>query len=699
MRKPKLYLTIRLLLLLLTASLGQLQVSAQNIEFIKQNFPDKKEEFKLALKALNAGDDSYKRGKPGYAQALENYLKAYAFNPKNADLNFKIGMCYLGSVNKPIAASYLESAMQLDPEVDPQIQYKLARAYHYNLQFDEAIQAYIRCKAMVSEMEADDALPDLLKKIEECKQGKTMVDNPVRCLIDNLGPKVNSPYADHSPVVSADESVLVFSSRRPTTTGGDIDPTDGDYFEDIMISYKQDGAWTEAQNIGTQINGTEHDAAIGMSPDGQKLFSYKGDNGGDIYLSELKGDVWSKPVRMDNIINTKYHESSACFSNDYKTIYFTSDRPDQSLGGRDIYYSKLNKKGKWSEPVNMGSVINTKYDEEGVFMHPDGKHLYFSSKGQGTMGGYDVFKSTWNDVTQSWGTPENIGYPINTPDDDVYFVVSASGKHGYFTSYQKEGYGANDLYLVTFLGPEKPFLLSTEENLLASIAAPVSEKQVQAEVALTTNLTIVKGRTMDAASMQPVEAAIDIVDNSTNEIITTVLSNSQSGKYLVTLPSGKNYGIAVSADGYLFHSENFDIPASQDYQELSKDVLLKRVEIGTTITLKNIFFEFNKAALTSESTYELENLIKLLNDNPKMRIELGSHTDNKGNAEYNLKLSESRSKSVVDYLIAHGIDAGRLLAKGYGMSQPVAPNSMPDGSDNPEGRQLNRRTDFKIIAK
>ena len=315
------------------------------------------------------------------------------------------------------------------------------------------------------------------------------------------------------------------------------------------------------------------------------------------------------------------------------------------------------------------------------------------------MGGYDIFKSTWNDVTRSWGVPVNIGYPINTPDDDVYFAVSASGTHGYFTSYQKDGQGDKDLCMVSFLGPEKPFLLSTEENMLASIAVPVSEKQMQAEVVITSNLTVLKGRTLDAKSMNPVEAAIDIVDNGSGELITTILSNSQTGKYLVTLPSGVNYGISVSAEGYLFHSENFDILRSQEYQELNKDILLKNVEIGSSIVLNNLFFDFNKATITKESTYELESLAKLLTERSNVHIEIGSHTDNKGNADYNLKLSEARSKSIVDYLVQHGIAADRLEAKGYGMTQPIAPNNKPDGSDDPEGRQKNRRTDFRIISK
>jgi outer membrane protein OmpA-like peptidoglycan-associated protein len=189
------------------------------------------------------------------------------------------------------------------------------------------------------------------------------------------------------------------------------------------------------------------------------------------------------------------------------------------------------------------------------------------------------------------------------------------------------------------------------------------------------------------------EATIELIDNVKNEVLATFKSNSATGKYLVSLPSGKNYGISVKADNYLFHSENFDLPANADYQEVTKDIALKNVSVGTKIVLKNIFFDFNKSTLRPESTAELERLIKLLNDVPNMRIEISGHTDNKGSAEYNQKLSESRSKSVVDYLVSKGVNSGRLEFKGYGLTQPIASN------DTEEGRQENRRTEFKILSK
>jgi outer membrane protein OmpA-like peptidoglycan-associated protein len=226
------------------------------------------------------------------------------------------------------------------------------------------------------------------------------------------------------------------------------------------------------------------------------------------------------------------------------------------------------------------------------------------------------------------------------------------------------------------------------------IANPISNLKTEAALEIkTAKLTILKGIITDAKNGKELEAAIDLIDNDKNEVLATFKSNSATGKYLVTLPSGKNYGIAVKKDGYLFHSENFNLPDNADYQEFSKDVALKKIEVGSVIVLRNIFFDFDKATIRPESANELDRLIKLLQDNPTLKIELGSHTDSKGSDEYNMKLSDNRSKSVVDYLITKGIPAGRLVAKGYGETKPI------DTNDTDAGRQNNRRTEFKILEK
>ncbi|MBL0328641.1 MAG: OmpA family protein [Bacteroidetes bacterium] len=668
---------------------------AQNIEFTKDNFKDDKDGLKEAKRNLEKGDEFFAMATVFYKQALDPYyLAAQKFNPNNALLNYKIGKCYLYSNYKLKSIPYLEKALQLNPEVDPQIHYLLGKAYHLNMDWDKAIKAFQTFQKTLKGEELALVMGDVNVHISQCLTGKEMVKNPIRVFIDNVGPDVNSQFPDYGPVISADESVMIFTSRRTGSTGEKIDPEINEYYEDIYMSTRVNGKWTKAINMGSPINTDNHDANSGLSADGQKFLIYIGNNNGDLYESELKGDKWSKPDHMNKNINTSYHESSACYTPDGKSVYFVTDKPEGGLGDRDIYVSTKDEKGKWGKPVNLGPTINTQYGEEGVFLHPDGKTLYFSSQGHKSMGGYDIFKSVYNTETKTWSEPENIGYPVNTPDDDVFFVTSASGKHGYYASFNANGYGEKDIYMITFLGAEKPMIMNNEDNLLASQAAPVKETVIAPVLAIKeAQLTILKGVITDDLTKQPLEATIEIVDNLKNQVIASFTSNSSTGKYLVSLPAGRNYGIAVKKENYLFHSENFDIPNTAAYQEVVKDVALKNIAVGSKIILKNIFFDFDKATLRPESTNELERLTKLLNDVPTLKIEISGHTDSKGADEYNKTLSNNRAKAVLDYLVKAGIAANRLTSVGYGEEQPISTN------DTDEGRQLNRRTEFKILSK
>lgn len=663
---------------------------AQSVPFEKSSFPDKKDEYKEAKAQLKMGDEQFELGDYAYRTALPYYLKAQAFNPNNDMLNFRLGVCFTYSFEKAKCLPYLEKAYQLNPNIDKKVRFYLGYGYHLNTQWDKAIAEYEAYKKTVSPK--DDAEMKLVnKRIYECQSGKELMKTPIRVFIDNVGTSINSPDNDYTPVISADESVMMFTSRRAGTTGGNIDPGLNEPFEDVWVSYRSGKSWTKAVNLGQPINTDEHDAVVCLSPDGQKLISFNGKkSGGDLFISTLEGNKWSEPDNMGKAINTKGHEPSATFSFDGKTIYFVSDR-EGGFGGHDIYMSKVNDKGKWESATNVGTVLNTEYDEEAVFMLPDGKTMYFSSKGHNSSGGYDIFKTTLTNGV--WSKPENLGYPVNSPDNDVFFQLAANGVHAYYSTANNGGYGGQDIYRITLLGPEKQPVLLNEDNLLASVAAPVSDFKAEKIVVAGPKMTVLKGIVRDDKTKAPLEGTIELIDNTLNEVIATFKSNSTTGKYLVSLPSGKNYGIAVKREGYLFHSENFDLPASADYQEVEKNIDLKKVEIGQTIVLKNIFFDFDKATIRPESANELDRLIKLLTENPTLKIELGSHTDSKGSDDYNQKLSQSRSQSVVTYLIGKGISTDRLVAKGYGETMPVATN------DTDAGRQENRRTEFKILSK
>jgi outer membrane protein OmpA-like peptidoglycan-associated protein/tetratricopeptide (TPR) repeat protein len=681
---------------------------AQDVPFDKDYFKENKDGLKEALDNIKAGDKLFVMGPSYYKDAKPYYEKAQAFNPNNSTNNYRLGACYLNSVDKFKALPYLKKAESLNPNVDRELQYYLGQAYHFNHEFDNAIAAYSKYRGKLQSdaslakdpyFDMQGSLLELEMRINQAYSAKELVKTPIRVFIDNLGDQINSKYNDYGAVISADESVIVFTARRPNSTGGKIDPGLNENFEDIYIAYKDaNGKWLEAQNVGKPVNSDDHDANCGISADGQRFIIYMGKSGnGDLFESVLTGDQWSKPESFGKKINTDFHEPSACYSPDGRTLYFVSDKPG-GLGQHDIYVSRMDDKGNWGEPVNIGPEINTKYNEEAVYMHPDGKTLYFSSEGHTSMGGYDIFKSVFDEKTGKWGKPVNIGYPVNTADDDVFFVISADGKRGYYTSEMKDSRGGRDLYMITFLGPEKPMVLNNEDQLIASQAAPVKELVIAPEMQIQeAQLTILKGVITDYLTKVVLEADIEIVDNQANKVIATFKSNSKTGKYLVSLPAGKNYGIAVKKDGYLFHSENFDIPNTAAFQEVEKNIELKQLQVGNKIVLKNIFFDLDKATLRSESTAELNRLIKLMTDVPTLRIELGGHTDSRGSDTYNQQLSEKRAKAVVDFLTSKGIDAKRLEWAGYGETQLV--NGCSNGVQcSDEQHQENRRTEFKVLS-
>lgn len=700
-------------------------LTGQNVAFERDNFPGKKDEFREALRKLETGTQFYLAGRKEFDETRRSYLvtnrfypvsqrdyqhaglknfrdalsplsDAQKFNPNNADLNYMLGFIWF--VTDPATKEtlqYFETANRNDPNVQPDLAYWLGWTYHLNSRWDDAIKEYQRYLAYLQLKSRNNfpAAEDVNKKIAECQAGKKLSATPERVFVDNLGPNINSAYPDYGPSISTDEETIFFTARRQNSIGGKKTEYDNGFYEDVYSSYKLNGKWQVAKQLSKNVNTETHDAAAGLSPDGTKLYVYRnnGSDGGDLYESVLFGTDWEVPVHMNKNVNTKFHESSVSLSFDGRRLFFISDKIS-GIGDRDIYCSEMDVKGEWGPGRNLGMDINTKYAEEAVFMHPDGVTLYFSSKGHNTMGGYDIFKTKM--VNGKWQTPENLGYPINGPDDDVFFVVSGSGNRAYFASSKPGGLGETDLYKITFLGPEKQPMLNTEDQLLAMAASPVSNLKAENAVEIkSAKLTLLKGVIRDAKNNTPLEASIDLIDNDKNVILATFKSNSSTGRYLVTLPSGKNYGISVKKENYLFHSENFNLPEDADFQEFVQDIALKKIEIGSTIVLRNIFFDSDKATIRNESGNELERLVKLLKENPSIKIELGSHTDGDGSADYNDKLSNSRSASVVEYLISKGIPATRLIAKGYGETKPIGSN------DNAEGKQKNRRTEFKILEK
>ena len=320
--------------------------------------------------------------------------------------------------------------------------------------------------------------------------------------------------------------------------------------------------------------------------------------------------------------------------------------------------------------------------------------MYFCSQGHSSIGGYDVFVSSRDEELGLWGKPINMGYPINTPFDELYFSISANGKKAYFASNRGGGAGGMDIYCATFWGEPKQPTVASEDNLIASIASPIEDTYTPetVEVTVANSLTVFKGRILDGLLQDPVEAEIKIFDNSTGEVYAVMRSNSATGKFLLSLPSGLNYGISVEAEGYLFHSENFNLPKGSAYNMINKDIELKNIDIGSKIALRNVFFDTGKAEVKIDSYPELDRLIQLMTDVPSLKIELSGHTDNVGGNAANERLSQRRAEAVRAYLVSRSVDGGRVTAKGYGASRPVDTNATKAGRAN------NRRTEFEITA-
>lgn len=615
-----------------------------------------------------------------YYAALPMYFQLHKMDTANANIYYLIGDCYLRARRgKASALPYLERSLlaisskynedSYEERNAPILAYKLlGDAYHIHSMFQKAILSYERYKKelILYKRKDDINLKDANRKIEMCKNGIDLMSKPINVKIENMGKNVNSPYGDYSPVLTADQSTMIFTTRRSQSTGGEM-LEDGKYFEDIYLSNYDGKNWTVAQSIGKPINTDGNEASVGISPDGQEILIYKDDNGdGNIYSTSLNGDVWSEPIKLNSNINSKHWEPSAFISADGQTIYFTSDRPG-GFGGRDIYESKKNPNGEWGKAVNMGALINTEFDEDAPFIHPDGITLFFSSNGHNTMGGFDIFYSSLSDDGIKWQKPINVGYPINSPDDDVFYVVSPDKTKAYYSSFKEGGLGEKDNYSITFL----------------------DQKQAA--------LTLLKGLVKDAYGAVAKDVVITVTDNETGQVVGVYRPNSKTGQYLFILTPGKNYNISYEAEGFMFYSENREISKKTNYYEIYKPIQLPPITVGSKIVLNNIFFDFDKASLRKTSNVELKHILKFLNKYPNLDVEISGYTDSKGSHEYNLNLSNDRASAVVNYLIANKIPKDRLTAKGYGELLPDALNQNSDGTDNPEGRQLNRRVELKII--
>jgi hypothetical protein len=506
-------------------------------------------------------------------KARKNFEMAYRIDSSSANINYMMGTCYLQSTGqKEQAEYYLEKAVKnvsanyrgddpTEKAAAPVAHLYYGQALHINYRFDEAIRQFEAFRKFV-DLKDKEFLKMVDKEVATSKRAKEMVEHPLNVQITNLGDSLNSPFPEHSAVLSADERMIIYTTSRPNTTGG-MKTDDDKYFEDIVVAYRDDQEnWSRPQSIGTSVNTIGHEGSINLTPDGQTLIVFKNDEGknpegdGNIYFTTFDGKGWTPLQQFGEDVNTEYWESHACLSADGNVLFFSSERPG-GFGGKDIYRCVKLPNGKWSKALNMGKLINSEYDEDGGFIHPDGKTFYFASNGPQSMGGFDIMYATLNEDNK-FSDATNIGYPINTTDDDIFYVTSPDGKRGYFSSAKAGGYGDKDIYRITIAESRERFLALFRGQLIPA----EGEK-------LPDNIQII------------------VTDKQSNEIIGTYRPKLVNGTFSTILPPGREYNFSYQTDnGEEFYNEDVYVSNDVAYQEINRAVSLEPVKIGGKVKVK-----------------------------------------------------------------------------------------------------------------
>jgi len=573
-----------------------------------------------------------------------------------SDPGFQFAFVQLADLNRrlklyDLAKQNYNSAVALGGNLEPRFYYGYAEAEIYTGDYSSALK---NINQFINTYKGND--PDFInrakKYAKDCGFAIEALKHPVKYDLVNMGQEINSVHRDYFPSITADGTQLIFSRN-----------IDGN--EDFFISTLKDKSWAMPVPLSEKINTSKYnEGAQSISPDGMYLF-FTGCNRPDglgrcdIYVSHKNGKEWGEPFNLGAPVNSSYWESQPAISPDGSTLYFVSNRPG-GLGGYDIWKSTLKADGYWTAPENLGPDINTPYDEHTPFIHPDGKTLYFSSDGWPGMGNKDIFLSRADD-NGNWSKPENLGYPINTFNEETGLIVTPDGTYGLFSSNLKGGYGDMDIYQFKMPDGKKPL-----------------------------PITYVKGIVIDKESKAFLEAKIQVVDLKSKKIVYNDFTSSATGDFLAVMPIGGNYAFNVSADGYVFYSENYQLDTAYVNNPFIISVKLDKLIVGKNMVMRNVFFNTNEYSLLPASLTELNTLKDLLKNNTGLAIEIQGHTDNIGNNLINEKLSLQRAKAVYAYLIENEIAPERLTYKGYGATKPIVPN------DTEAQRKQNRRTSFVV---
>ncbi|MCX6234181.1 MAG: OmpA family protein [Bacteroidetes bacterium] len=598
-----------------------------------------------------------------YFQAEKSALEAIAIDRQFVEAYLLLGDIYTELKEYAKAIDAYTAAIGINPDFYPEVYLLIGKLELGSGLYEKAREHFTVCRNYPEISQAKKSI--IAKYIGDCDFAIKLQQNPVVFEPVNLGDSINTPDDEYVNAITVDGKKLYLTRRKPDQIAGEANRYVVN--EDFYVSENDAGFWRKATSLGPSVNTIDNEGALCISPDGKYIFfaaCNRDDGYGscDLYFSKKVGEGWTTSQNLGPVINSSTWESQPCFSSDGRTLYFCSTRKG-GIGKSDIWKSTIQPDGKWSRPENLGDLVNTSEDEMAPYIHPDGQTLYFSSRGHMGMGGYDLFISR-KDVKGEWSMPVNLGYPLNTWADEINIIIDATGLNAYFSSGMSGGSGKSDIYSFVIDSSIKP--------------VPV---------------TYLKGVVYDAITNIRLGSSFTLIDLKTGDTLVESNSDPVTGEFILCLPSDKNYSLHVAKDKYLFYSDNFTlIGRNTELSPFFKDIPLKPLKPGETVVLNNIFFDFDKSDIKDESQSELQKLISFLEENRNLKIEISGHTDNVGNLSYNSDLSERRAKAVYDFLVKCGIPSSRLDYRGYGSSQPI------DSNDTPEGRNHNRRTEFKIIG-
>jgi tetratricopeptide (TPR) repeat protein len=611
-----------------------------------------------ALKIYNEGVSAFDY--LDFPRAEKNLKEAISIDKQFYEAYMMLGELMLKQKRYSEASIDYKSAVKIDSLFFKPVFFSLANAELMTGNYSNALCHYNVYLAQTGMSEKNRILAQ--KNVKNCNFALIALKNPVPFNPVNIGSSINTKDDEYWPSITADGQTLMFT--RQTISDDNLSHIT-QVQEDFYISFYSDNIWQKAINAGPPLNTRQNEGAQTLSSNGNYMYFTACDRPGglgscDLYFSAFIDGNWSEPSNLKSPVNTSSWESQPSVSADGNLLFFSSNRPG-GFGGKDLWFSRMNSNHTFANPVNLGKTINTDGDEMSPFIHFDGKSLYFASDGRPGMGGFDIYMSRMKDDS-SWTEPVNLGYPINTYNDEMGLVIGSDGQRSYFSSTRDKSNG-KDIYCFDLYESARP--------------DPVS---------------YLKGKVYDKITGKLLSADYELINLTTGKV--TIQSKTDgNGSFLVCLPSGYNYGINIRKSGYLFYSENFMFEGQHPLAEpYIKRIILNPIKVGEKMQLSNVFYEVDSWKLKKESITELDNLVNLLSENKDLKMEIGGHTDSTGTDEYNMVLSEKRALSVVNYLISKGISSDRLKYKGYGNTIPVGDNI------NVEGRKLNRRTEAKVIG-